>query len=131
MTAERARRHPSSRILTRTWRTFHQAVMVSAVLGGVPQLALGQSTTAFVQGNSATPQLSTSSVAVNYTGAQTAGDLNVVVVGWNSSNRQIQAVTDSNGNPYVLAVGPTDSPGFATQSIYYAANITASPAGAN
>src|SRR6185503_16556631 len=34
-------------------------------------------------------------------------------------------------NPYTLAVGPTVSAGFATQSIYYAANIQAAAANSN
>ena len=131
MTAERARRHPLSRTPALAWRTFRHAVAISVVLAGAPQLALAQSTTAFVQAASAVPQSSPTSVAVAYAQAQAAGDFNVVVVGWNSATGQVQAVTDTNGNTYVLAVGPTVSPGFATQSIYYAANIAAAAAGAN
>ena len=41
----------------------------------------------------------------------------------------MQSVTDSNGNSYKLAVGPTVSTGNGTQSIYYAPNIA--PAAAN
>ncbi|HEY7292623.1 MAG TPA: fibronectin type III domain-containing protein [Vicinamibacterales bacterium] len=88
-------------------------------------------TAAFVQSNSATPQTSQATVVVPFTGVQSAGDLNVVVVGWNSSVGTVQSVTDSRGNSYALAVGPTVSSGFATQSIYYAANIAAASAGAN
>src|SRR5262252_893704 len=130
MTAEQAHRH-KSRTLTPTLRTFRYAAVMAAMLGGAPQLALAQSTTAFVQAASAVPQSSPTSVAVTYTQAQAAGDFNVVVVGWNSATGQVQAVTDTRGNTYVLAVGPTVSPGFATQSIYYAANIAAAAAGAN
>src|SRR5215471_20781782 len=130
MTAEHVHRH-KSKTLTPTLRTFRQAVVMSAMLAGAPQLALAQSTTAFVQAASAVPQSSPTSVAVTYTQAQSAGDFNVVVVGWNSATGQVQAVTDTKGNTYLLAVGPTVSPGFATQSIYYAANIAAAAAGAN
>jgi hypothetical protein len=86
----------------------------------------------FVQVNSAVPQTPQTSVSVAYTVAQTAGDLNVVIVGWGSSTATVGTVTDSSGNVYQLAVGPTvysDQSGTTQQSIYYAANIAA--AGAN
>src|SRR5262245_26981143 len=82
---------------------------------------------AFVQVNSAVPQSSPTSVAVTYTAAQTSGNLNVVVVGWNAASGTVQSVADSSGNTYVRAVGPTVRGGFGTQSIYYAANIAAAP----
>ena len=67
-----------------------------------------------------------------YTGAQNAGDLNVVVVGWYpGSGVNVSSVTDSKNNTYVLAVGPTAISGNATQSIYYAKNIPSAAAGAN
>ena len=37
------------------------------------------------------------SVTVTYTAAQTAGDLNVVIVGWNDTTAQISSVTDTKG----------------------------------
>jgi phosphodiesterase/alkaline phosphatase D-like protein len=86
---------------------------------------------AFVQFASAVPQSSPTSVPVTYAQAQSAGNLNVVVVGWNNSGGQTVTVTDSKGNTYVPAVGPTVFGGFATQSIYYAANIAAAAAGTN
>ena len=95
------------------------------------QPASAQATISFVQVNSATPQSSPTSVALKYTAAQTAGNLNVVVVGWNDTTSQVQQVVDSSGNIYQLAVGPTVRPGTATQSIYYAANIAAAPANTN
>ncbi|MGB9404207.1 MAG: hypothetical protein WCA98_11755, partial [Candidatus Acidiferrales bacterium] len=85
----------------------------------------------FVQVNSATPQTATSPVTVNYASAQTAGDLNIVVVGWNDSTATVKTVADSSGNVYALAVGPTVQTGLATQAIYYAANILAAAANAN
>ena len=69
------------------------------------------------------PQSPTASVAVAYPAAQTAGDLNIVVVGWNDTTSTVQSVKDSLGNTYKLAVGPTAGTGL-QQSIYYAANIT-------
>ena len=76
----------------------------------------------FVQVNAATPQSATSSVTVSFKVAQTAGNLNVVVVGWNDTTTTIQSVTDNLGNQYVLAAGPVKGTGL-TQSIYYAKNI--------
>jgi hypothetical protein len=86
---------------------------------------------AFVQVNYATPQVPSSTVTVPFTAAQAAGNLNVVVVGWNDTARQVQSVSDAAGNSYVLAVGPTVRAGSLTQSIYYAKNIVAPPASAN
>ena len=62
---------------------------------------------------------------------QTAGDLNVVVVGWNDISSTIASVTDTAGNTYVLAAGtvstpmPTGNanPAGVSQAIYYAKNI--------
>src|SRR5579872_553831 len=85
---------------------------------------------AFVQVNSAVPQQG-AQVAATFTNAQTAGDLNVVAVGWSDATAQITSVTDSKGNPYALAVGPTVQSGTATQAIYYAKNILAAPANGN
>jgi fibronectin type 3 domain-containing protein len=88
-------------------------------------------TIAFVQQNSATPQSSPTSVAVKFTTAQTAGDLNVVAVGWSNSTSTISSVVDSSGNAYTLAGPITTISGTAAQAIYYAANISAAAAGAN
>ena len=79
-------------------------------------------TVRFVQVKSATPHPTSTSVAVTYSAAQTAGNLNVVEVGWNDTTSSVSSVTDSRGNGYVLAVGPTRGTGL-TQSIYYAKNI--------
>ena len=65
----------------------------------------------FVQGSYATPQSPQSTVSVTYTSAQTAGHLNVVVVGWNDTTAAVNSVTDSIGNMYTLAVGPTQASG--------------------
>jgi hypothetical protein len=83
----------------------------------------------FVQGTYATPQSSPTSVSAAFAGAQTAGDLNVVVVGWNNTTATVSSVADSKGNTYILAVGPTAISGVASQSIYYAKNIVAAAAG--
>ena len=78
----------------------------------------------FSQVASSTPQSPTATVTVAYPAAQTAGDLNMVVVGWNDTTSTVQSVKDSVGNTYSLAIGPTSASGM-NQSIYYASNITA------
>jgi fibronectin type 3 domain-containing protein len=89
------------------------------------------STPAFVQVNSAVPQSSAvTGVSVTFKAAQTAGNLNLVAIGWNDTQATVASVTDTAGNVYTRAVGPTLGSGL-TQSIYYAKNIVASAAGAN
>jgi hypothetical protein len=78
----------------------------------------------FVQVASATPS-SSASVSVPFGQSQGAGDLNVVIVGWNDTNASVQSVTDSAGNTYSLAAGPITGTGL-RQSIYYAKNILSS-----
>ena len=87
-----------------------------------PPTGGGGGTIRFVQVKSATPQGTSSSVSVTYSAAQTAGNLNVVEVGWNDTTSSVSSVTDSRGNSYALAVGPTRGTGL-SQSIYYAKNI--------
>ena len=84
-----------------------------------PAVAIG-----FEQVAAATPQSATATVSVTYPAAQTAGDLNIVVVGWNDTTATVQSVKDSAGNTYSLAIGPTSGSGL-QQSIYYAPNIVA------
>ena len=76
----------------------------------------------FAQVAAATPQSPTATVSVTYPAAQTAGDLNVVVVGWNDTTSTVQSVKDSGGNNYSLAIGPTTGTAL-RQSIYYLSNI--------
>ena len=78
----------------------------------------------FVQVKSATPQTASASVAVTYPIAQTLGNLNIVVVGWNDTTSTVTGITDTRGNTYTLAIGPTTGTGL-RQSIYYAKNIAA------
>jgi hypothetical protein len=91
----------------------------------------GAAAIAFVQSNSATPQSPPTTVTVRYTAAQTAGNLNVVAVGWNDSTAIVSSVTDSRGNGYALAAAPVVQSGTASQAIYYAKNISAAAADTN
>jgi hypothetical protein len=85
-------------------------------------------TSSFVQKADALPPAIATFGTVPYTTAQTAGDVNVVVVGWGDTTATVTSVTDTAGNTYALAVGPTVQAGFWSQSIYYAKNIVASSA---
>jgi len=83
----------------------------------VSALSLGQ---VFVQEISAVANSATS-VSATYATAETAGNLNVVVIGWNDSTSSVTSVADDNSNTYLL-VGTSTGNG-QSQAIYYAANI--------
>lgn len=93
---------------------------------GVPSVAsflqIKSNGIAFVQVNAATPAGSVPTVSVSYNKAQVAGNLNVVAIGWNDTVATVQSVTDSRGNSYSRAVGPTTGTGL-RQVIYYAKSI--------
>ena len=74
----------------------------------------------FIQGDYMASDTVPSTTTVAFLIAQTAGNLNVVVVGWRGAYTVF--VADSAKNTYVLAVGPTTFSSW-TQSIYYAKNI--------
>jgi hypothetical protein len=104
------------------------------ILAGAPILFSANSALAvpsYVQGNYAVPQTPQTTVTVPYAAAQLKGDLNVVIVGWNDSNATVSSVTDSQGNQYHLALGPTVLTGVLSQSIYYAPNISPAAASAD
>ena len=84
---------------------------------------------AFKQLNYSTPQTNQSTVNTAYTGAQTAGNTNVVAIGWNSATGTISSVTDTAGNVYSPAAPLTRGGANLSQAIYYAKNIVAAPAG--
>ncbi len=78
---------------------------------------------AYLQGGSATPQTNQTAVAVTLQSPQSAGDLLVVFAGWNDATATVSSVTDSVGDVFSLAVGPTKRTTVLSQSIYYAKNI--------
>ena len=78
----------------------------------------------FVQVAAATPSSNPITVTVTYPQVQTLGDMNIVVVGWHDAKATLKSVTDSLGNSYRLAVGPTTGEKL-RQKIYYAPNIIA------
>ena len=126
MISPRHRNLSRLRLLVSQFSTLSLFLLLGASVGHAQS-----STIAYVQSNYADPQTPQTTVAVPYTAAQTAGNLNVVVVGWSDSTAQVQTVADTKGNVYVLAVGPTVQTGTATQAIYYAKNIAAAAANGN
>ena len=88
-------------------------------------------TPTYRQGNFGVPPGTQTTVSVPYTAAQSAGNLNVVIVGWSDATARVSTVADTRGHGYSLAVGPTVLAGARSQAIYYARNISASAAGTN
>jgi hypothetical protein len=93
----------------------------SAASSTATAVTLAPPTASFVQVAYAVPG-SAQTISMTYPGAQTAGDLNVVAIGWSGTTEVVQSVTDGNGNDYVQAMAPTRSDHL-TQVIYYARNI--------
>ena len=84
----------------------------------LPALSTGQT---FVQENNNLIVVNASTVSVTYAAAETAGNTNIVIVGWGDTSSSVVSVVDDNNNIYRL-VGTTAGNGI-TQGIYYAANI--------
>ena len=84
----------------------------------------------YVQSAYSPQAFTVTSLSAQYSGPQHQGDLNVVAIGWwgGGSTVTVKSVTDSGGNTYELAVGPTFITGYAGQAIYYAPNINSSSA---
>jgi Galactose oxidase-like, Early set domain/Concanavalin A-like lectin/glucanases superfamily/Bacterial Ig domain/Glucodextranase, domain B/Kelch motif len=106
-------------------------IALSVLLCPLPGVAQTPAPINFIQGNYSVPQTPQATVTVAYPAAQSTGNLNVVVVGWNDAKATVTSVTDSKGNSYARAVGPTVRVNQATQSIYFAQNIAAAAANSN
>jgi chitodextrinase len=91
--------------------------------GAQAQAAIG-----YVQSSWDNPQGSQAVSAAAFPGAQTAGNVNLVFVGWSDSSSSVSSITDTGGNVYTLALGPTRVSGSASQSVYIATNIAAAAA---
>ena len=89
----------------------------------------GSGTINFVQGNSASPGGGPfDTVTMPFTGAQNAGNLNVIAIGWYDATATITSVTDSVGNVYTRAGTPTSTGDNGHLVFYYAKNIVAAAA---
>jgi hypothetical protein len=93
--------------------------------GGLPDPMPG-----FVQLNFVCPQSAETEATAIYTAAQTAGNTNILAIGWNSGSSNLTSVTDSMGNVYKVAVPTVHAPAL-SQAIYYASNIKAAAPGEN
>jgi IPT/TIG domain len=103
-------------IVTRPAAFFRKSFLIGLLF--LPVLSMSQT---FVQENSNAVAASTNSVSVTYTTAETAGNLNIVVVGWSDTSSSVTSVVDDNTNTYVLA--GTSAGNGVSQAIYYAPNI--------
>ena len=84
----------------------------------------------FIQSNSADTNISSTSRTVVFSGAQTAGNCNVVDIAIGGTSQIINSVTDNKGNPYTLiATSPNGTQ--STLWTYVAVNIAAATAGTN
>lgn len=100
----------------------------SGTVGTLPSgytYAAGTTGINFVQQNSAQSASPATTAVVNYTLAQTLGNLNVVIVGWADATTTVTSVVDSAGNTYTLAFPVTIGNGL-SQAIYFAKSILAS-----
>ncbi len=88
----------------------------------IPGGSVGGGPVTFVQLNYATPQNSPTSVPVSFTHAQTAGNTNIIVIGWNNTTSTVTGVTDTAGNAYTIAVQKISAGGL-SQAIYIANSI--------
>ena len=114
-------------VSVRVTQTVLELVLVLGILvPGVSAQAIG-----FVQVNYAAPPGPQSSVSATYADAQAAGNTNIVAIGWSDSTSSVTSVTDSSGNNYSVAVGPTVLSGTQSQVVYIGPNIVAAAAGAN
>lgn len=84
----------------------------------------------FVQQSYSTPQTPQSQVSATYAGAQTAGNTNILAIGWNDTTASLLSVVDSAGNVYQQAMATYRGSGL-SQAIYLASNISAASAGSN
>jgi hypothetical protein len=78
----------------------------------------------FVQTNNAVPQSPQSTVSLTYLQGQTAGNTNVLAIGWNDVTSSLVSVTDSQGNSYRVAAQIARGSDV-SQAILYASNIRA------
>jgi hypothetical protein len=89
--------------------------------GGAPDA--GALMDGFVQQSYATPQVDAQEVRAVLMSPQSAGHLNIVVVGWNDTTSRIAEVFDDSSNTYARAMGPTTSGIALSQAMYYAKSI--------
>ena len=100
----------------------HTIVVPSADQSYTASFTAPSAAPGFVQVAASTPQTRQTTVSTSLPNAETAGDLNVVVIGLDNATSNIVTVTDSAGNSYQPAAPIKRSAGN-SQAIYYARNI--------
>src|SRR5437660_11678224 len=83
------------------------ALLIGCGGAGEDHASVSQALATFVQVASSSPQSPKSSLPLAFGAAQTAGNFNVVIVGWNDTTSNVTDVADTRGNVYQLAIGPT------------------------
>jgi Protein of unknown function (DUF4038)/Putative collagen-binding domain of a collagenase len=96
-------------------------VPVAETVGPAP-IAAESAFARFVQVSDAVPQSPLSVVSVAYPLPQTAGDTNILAIGWNDATSTIESVTDTAGNAYKVAAPMARGDGV-SQAIYFAPGI--------
>jgi len=76
----------------------------------------------FVQQNYAVPQTPQSQVSVTFPFAETAGNANILAIGWNDVTASLGVVADSASNTYQIAI-PTYRGNGLSQAIYFCPDI--------
>ena len=76
-----------------------------------------QAAITYVQGNYAAPQTSPTTVSVTFSAAQVAGDLNVVVVGWNNSTATVSH-RHRHARQHLRTCGGPDGPGWNSVAVH-------------
>jgi GH35 family endo-1,4-beta-xylanase len=109
-----------------------QSILASIIGGGNPSPVSTPTPTpspgvaSYVQGNYSCPQAPQTGVSVSFASSEIAGDMNVVVIGWNDVSNMVVSVNDSQGNTYLAAAPAIQYPAAGTplsQAIYVAPKI--------
>jgi len=79
-------------------------------------------TPAFVQVAATFTATGTNPLTLNLPGPSTTGDLIVVSTDWGDQALDVTSITDSKGNPYSVALGPTNTGAAGRGVTYYASN---------
>jgi len=108
-------------------RRFGIAVLVALSFAAAESAAAAP---AYVQSSSQSGSGARSASIAVFSAVQTAGNLNVIFIGWEGSASSLISVADSAGNAYtraqIVSYGTT-----ATQVVFYARDIVGAPAGGN
>src|SRR5579883_1852319 len=78
----------------------YSGVLSFIIVAMIATEGFASATIGYIQGNWKTPQTPQTAVTAQYKAAQVAGDLNVVVVGWNDTTATVASVSDTSGNVY-------------------------------